>query len=57
MITGIQSSPNRDGVQKALDSQSNDTVRLLRVKINPNNPAGYDLLSIGVMTGDGFKPD
>ncbi|NEQ51607.1 MAG: hypothetical protein F6K11_15935, partial [Leptolyngbya sp. SIO3F4] len=57
IIAGLQNSPSREGVQKALESDSNATVRLLRVRINPDAPTGYDLLSIGVMTKDGFQPD
>lgn len=57
MVAGVQTSPDRDGVQQALDNASDDTVRLLRVRINPDTTAGYDLLSIGVMTQEGFTPE
>ncbi|MEO0396961.1 MAG: ABC transporter substrate-binding protein [Cyanobacteria bacterium P01_A01_bin.137] len=57
IITGLKESPTRQGIQEAIDRDTDDTVHLLRVNINPNAATGYDLLSIGVMTKDGFKPD
>lgn len=57
MVAGLQNSATRESVQTALESNSDATVRLLRVNINPDAPTGYDLLSIGVMTKEGFKPN
>ena len=57
VITGLKQSPTRQGVQQAIDSNTNDAVRLLRVSINPDTRTGYELLSLGVMTKDGFQPE
>ena len=57
VIAGLGESPTRQGIQTAIDRGTDDTVHLLRVNINPSAAMGYDLLSIGVMTKDGFKPD
>lgn len=57
MMTGLTQSPTRQSVQQALEGATNDNVRLVRVQINPEAPTGYELLSIGVMSKDGFKPD
>ena len=57
IITGLGESPTRENVQTAIDRNTDDAVHLLRVNINPNAATGYDLLSIGVMTKDGFKAD
>ncbi|MEL6230755.1 MAG: ABC transporter substrate-binding protein [Cyanobacteria bacterium J06627_3] len=56
IIMGLRESPTRQGIQEAIDRGTDDTVHLLRVNINPNAAMGYDLVSIGVMTKDGFKP-
>ncbi len=57
VITGLKQAQTRQSVQQAIDNYANDAVRLVRVKINPDTPTGYELLSIGVMTKDGFNPD
>ncbi|MEM7794282.1 MAG: ABC transporter substrate-binding protein [Cyanobacteria bacterium P01_C01_bin.118] len=57
MVAGVQTAPDRDGVQQALDNVSDETVKLLRVRINPDAATGYELLSIGTMTQEGFTPE
>lgn len=50
----LEEDVNGGTVPQAIDS-SNDTVRILRVRVNPEAPSGYELVSAGTMTKDGFK--
>ncbi|MEM9806541.1 MAG: ABC transporter substrate-binding protein [Cyanobacteria bacterium P01_D01_bin.56] len=57
IIASLEQDPTGQAVQAAIDSDPNKAVRIVRVQVNPEAPTGYNMLSVGTMTEDGFSPD
>ncbi|MEM9484910.1 MAG: ABC transporter substrate-binding protein [Cyanobacteria bacterium P01_F01_bin.116] len=55
MIWGLKQSPNREGVNQAIATIDNSTIRLLKVSVNNDAIVGYELLPIGIIKDSQLK--
>lgn len=57
MIWGLKQTPDREGVNQALEAIDDSTIRLLKVSVNNAAATGYELLPFGVIKDNQLLPN